>query len=98
MSSTSMQRFVFNTFMIPEKIQILKFLTNPDTSPTKNMYAIFLEQVAELHNNIVHDLLMYVATLQCLNYSGQENKKRNLHFDYVSDIPVTLKQGLGQQS
>ena len=33
--------------------------------------------------------LMYVATMQHLNYSGQEYKK--IYAVYDSDIPVTLK-------
>ena len=35
--------------------------------------------------------LMYVRTMQCLNYSRQESKKK--FADYDSDTPVTLKQG-----
>ena len=38
---------------------------------------------------------MFVATLQCLNYRGQESKTPiSLQF---SDIPVTLKQSQGHQ-
>ena len=40
--------------------------------------------------------LMYVRTIQHLNYSGQESKnKSGVH---NSDTPVTLKQGQGHQT
>ena len=39
---------------------------------------------------------MCVATLHCLNYSGQESKKQFAVYD--SDTPVTLKQSQGQQT
>ena len=39
---------------------------------------------------------MYLATIQCLNYRGQESKTPiSLQF---SDIPVTLKQSQGHQT
>ena len=41
-------------------------------------------------------ILMYVATIQHLNYRGQESKTHNLQF--ISDTPVTLKQGQGYQT
>ena len=37
--------------------------------------------------------LMYVKTIQCLNYGGQESKIQFVVYD--SDTPVTLKQGQG---
>ena len=40
--------------------------------------------------------LMCVATIQHLNYRGQESKTHNLQF--ISDTPVTLKQGQGYQT
>ena len=39
---------------------------------------------------------MYVKTIQCLNYSGQESKKQFVVYD--SDTPVTLKQGQRNQT
>ena len=44
---------------------------------------------------------MYVATIQHLNYSRQESKenyKKALFAAYISDTPVTLKQGQGYQT
>ena len=40
--------------------------------------------------------LMYVRTIQLLNYSGQECKKQLAVQD--SDTPVTLKEGQGHQT
>ena len=40
--------------------------------------------------------LMYVKTIQHLNYSGQESKKQ--FAVYESQIPVTLKEGQGHQT
>ena len=40
--------------------------------------------------------LMYVRTIQRLNYYGQESKKQFAAYD--SEIPVTLKQGQGHQT
>ena len=40
--------------------------------------------------------MMYVATLPCLIYSGQESQKQFAL--YHSDKPVTLKQGQGNQT
>ena len=34
---------------------------------------------------------MCVATMHCLNYSGQESKKKKLLEVYGSDMPMTLK-------
>ena len=39
---------------------------------------------------------MCVATIQCLNYSGQESKKQVAVYD--PDTSVTLKQGQGHQT
>ena len=39
---------------------------------------------------------MYVRTIRCLNYDGQESKKQFAVYD--SDKPVTLKQGQSQQT
>ena len=40
--------------------------------------------------------LMYVATIQCLNYTGPKTKNK---FEvYISDIHTTLKQGQGHQT
>ena len=39
---------------------------------------------------------MYVRTLQCLNYGGQECEKQFAVYD--SDTPMTLKQGQGHQN
>ena len=49
------------------------------------------------HKSIVREIfLMYVTTIQCLNYIRQEQKKNNyLQFMFLSDTPVTLKQGQG---
>ena len=41
-------------------------------------------------------VLMYVRTIQHLNYGGQESKQRFAVHD--SDTPVTLKQGQGNQT
>ena len=41
--------------------------------------------------------LMHVATIQHLNYKGQECKKTRFAV-YISDTPVTLKQGQHHQS
>ena len=40
---------------------------------------------------------MYVATIQCLKYSGQEFKLRNLHFVFLTQL-LTLKLGQGHQT
>ena len=40
--------------------------------------------------------LMYVKTIQHLNYRGQDSKKQFAVYD--SDTPVTLKQSQGQQT
>ena len=47
--------------------------------------------------------LMYVATMRCFNYSGQESKNKQTNTQtsvvlYDSDTPVTLKRGKGQQT
>ena len=39
---------------------------------------------------------MYVATIQHVNYCGQESKKQFAVYDF--DKPVTLKQGQGHQT
>ena len=39
---------------------------------------------------------MCVATMHCLNYTGQESKKQSAVYD--SDTPVTLKKGPGHQT
>ena len=41
---------------------------------------------------------MYVAALQCLNYSGQELKKNTHNFQFVSNKPLNLKQAQGHQT
>ena len=41
--------------------------------------------------------LMHVATIQRLNYSGQESKKKQITV-YDSDTPVTLKYGQGHHA
>ena len=38
---------------------------------------------------------MYVATIYCFHYSGQESKDQSALYD--SDIPVTFKSGQGHQ-
>ena len=40
---------------------------------------------------------MYEATLQHLNYSGQESRTHYAVYN-ISDTPLTLKQGQGQQT
>ena len=40
--------------------------------------------------------LMHVTTVQHFNYTGPEFKNKNAV--YVSDIPVTLKQGQGHRT
>ena len=40
--------------------------------------------------------LMYVAAIHCLNYTGQESKKKKKKIAvYISDTLVTLKQSQG---
>ena len=41
--------------------------------------------------------LMYLTTLKCLNYAGQEPRKHNLQFN-VFNTHVTLKQRQGHQT
>ena len=60
---------------------------------TKTKHVNYL---TSLKQSILAWSLLYVAVIQCLNYSGQESKNNNLQF--VSDTPVTLKQYQDQQT
>ena len=83
--------FDFITFMVSEKIPMLKFSTSPDTSPIKTMLIISLEY-APVAQIILCMFLMHVATIKCLNCSGQESipkKKKNprkIHFNTVCNL------------
>ena len=41
---------------------------------------------------------MYIATVQCLNYTGKDSKKTNQFTVYVFETLVTLKQGQGHKT
>ena len=84
MSSTSMQRLTLITFTVCfRQTQTSGRLKTSLLSPLNTQHSCT--------SHIVLDLLMYVATIQRLNYSGQDSKKTQLAVS-VSDIPVTLKQ------
>ena len=79
-----------------EYIQMLKFLTRPDTLQTKNMFIISLEYtLTQIIKCIIFLMHTYVAAIH-LNYRGQ--RIQNTQFAlYISDTPVTMKQSQGHQ-
>ena len=46
----------------------------------------------------MHHLLMYVATKQHCNYTSHPPTPQKKEKSFVSDIPMTLKQGQGHQN
>ena len=83
-----MQSLTFITFIVFEKIPVLKFSIRPDTCPIKNMFIISLENTSYA-NHTVHDLFNVCSNHITLNYSGQKN---------TTVYPATLKQGQGHQA
>ena len=81
-----MQSLTFITFMVSEKIPVLKFLRSPDTWPTKSMKIIsHWTHTRAVQFIVCMILLMYVATIQHLNYSRQ-SKKYNLQFIFLTHL------------
>ena len=84
LSESIMQSLTFITFTVSKKLPMLEFSTNRDTWQTKNMLIISLNTHQNLTNHIAHDLLMYAAIIQGLNYSRQESKMLNLQFIFLT--------------
>ena len=73
--------------MVSEKTPMLKFWITKDTWLTKKhvnyLHGIHIS-IKSRTNDTGHDLLISVATIQCLKYSGQEFKKHNLQKSTLS--------------
>ena len=60
--------------------------------PEKKVLIMSVE-ISVTHSKLHMIFFMYVAAIQRLNYGGQDLKKHTYFVVYVSDTPVTLKQG-----
>ena len=91
-----MQSLTFITFMVSEKTPMLKFSTNLDTWPTKDVQNLPWTHISVTQFILCMIFLMLVATIQHLNYSWQEpkqeSKKHNLQLIFLTHL--WLKQNL----
>ena len=91
-----MQSLTFIALVVSEKMPILKFQQAHNMTDQKHvcyflwMYTSFTQII------IAHNLLMYVATVQCQNYSTVIQKAQ--FAVYISKTSVTLKQRKGHQT
>ena len=95
MSSTITKISTFITFMVSEKIPMLKFSTNQDTWPTDNILiislectrlALFILCMMFLHVRSNHKMLKLQRNLKLLNYRGQESKTANFKFIFLTHL------------
>ena len=93
---TIMQSLTFIKLMISEKMPMLKFWQAQTVDRPKNMSIISLEHKPWVAQFILCMILMYIATIQHLNYSTQESKQDFAVF--ISNTPVTLKQSQSHQT
>ena len=97
-STTIMKSLTLITFIVSEEVPVLKFSTNPDTWPTKNMFYFHLNtHKCSRTIHFVHGLFKVCSNNTMLKATVGKNLK-NKFAVYISDTPVTLKQSQGHQT